>query len=126
MSEPLAVREKALQRLVCLDESRTMPEYELHDPKRSKKWRDGNNHKGAANELRAAAHLMENGYEVFRALSPSNHCDLIATRDGKAHRVEVRTGQVYEPTGSVSCSRKGQYDILVIVAGDRIIVETDI
>lgn len=42
--------------------------------------------------------LMLKGYEVYRAISPSSSCDLIALKGGLAIRVEVtkgtRTGKV--------------------------------
>lgn len=47
---------------------------------------------GAIAEMAVAVDLMEKGYAVFRALSPSCLCDLIAIKDGKVLRVEVRTG----------------------------------
>lgn len=46
---------------------------------------------GAMAELRAAAHLMALGYETYRALSPASSSDLMATKDGKAFRFEVRS-----------------------------------
>lgn len=47
---------------------------------------------GALRELVAAVHLMEKGYHVFRALSPSCACDLVAYRDGETPiRIEVRS-----------------------------------
>jgi len=48
---------------------------------------------GAASELLAAADLMMKGWEVFRALSPNSHCDLLAEKDGTTMRLEVRTGR---------------------------------
>ena len=47
---------------------------------------------GALGELIVAADLMKQGYEVFRALSPSCSCDLAILRNGRLLRVEVRTG----------------------------------
>lgn len=49
---------------------------------------------GAMSEMRIAVDLMEHGYAVFRALSPSCYCDLIATKDGKIYRTEARTGYI--------------------------------
>ena len=48
---------------------------------------------GALGELRVSIDLMRRGYEVFRALSPSSPCDLIAMKDGKVLRIEVRTAR---------------------------------
>ena len=46
---------------------------------------------GAIQELLVSVDLMEKGYHVFRALSPSCPCDLFALKDGKAFDIEVRT-----------------------------------
>jgi hypothetical protein len=50
---------------------------------------------GAISELAVAADLMRKGYAVFRALSPSCWCDLIAHKDGVMFKVEVRTAYKY-------------------------------
>jgi len=47
---------------------------------------------GAISELVCAADLMLKGYAVFRAISPSCSCDLLAMKNGITQRVEVRTG----------------------------------
>jgi len=49
---------------------------------------------GAITELKVSSWLMENGYAVFRALSPSCFCDLIAIKDGESMNIEVRTGYI--------------------------------
>ena len=46
---------------------------------------------GAACELLAATHLMLQGYEVFRALSPACSCDLTALKNSLVYRFEVRS-----------------------------------
>lgn len=73
---------------------------------------------GAMSELAACVDLMLKGYSVFRALSPSCLCDLIAIRDGRTIRVEVRTGAI-NPSGSLfySCSPKdkGRSDVIAVV-----------
>lgn len=46
---------------------------------------------GAISELLAAAQLMQNGFEVFRALSPAASCDLLALKDGAFYKFEVKT-----------------------------------
>jgi len=68
---------------------------------------------GAASELVACAYLMRAGYEVFRAVSPSTSCDLIACRDGVTKRVEVRSGRYYR-RGTDRC------DLYLIVRGDSV------
>lgn len=49
---------------------------------------------GAMAEMLASADLMEKGYSVFRSLSPSSYCDVIAVNPKykKIIEVEVRTG----------------------------------
>lgn len=48
--------------------------------------------KGAIQELRIAIDLMNKGFHVFRSLSPSCPCDLVAMKDGISHLVEVKSG----------------------------------
>jgi hypothetical protein len=48
---------------------------------------------GAISELRVASDLMAAGWQVFRALSPSCYCDLIAVKDGKVRHIEARTAR---------------------------------
>lgn len=47
---------------------------------------------GAISELKVATYLMRIGYSVFRALSPSCFCDLIAIKEKEYLLLEVRTG----------------------------------
>lgn len=49
---------------------------------------------GAISELVAASDLMRKGYHVFRAMSPSCPCDLIAFDKNGIKKVEVRTGRL--------------------------------
>lgn len=51
---------------------------------------------GAIAELMACVDLMKKGYEVFRAMSPSSHCDILGIKDGVVHLYEVRTGTYIE------------------------------
>lgn len=46
---------------------------------------------GAISEMAVSVDLMKKGYAVFRALSPACFCDLIAIKNGKILRIEVRT-----------------------------------
>lgn len=50
---------------------------------------------GVATELKVASELFLKGYSVFRALSPSAPCDLIAIKDKHIFRIEVRTVNYY-------------------------------
>lgn len=73
--------------------------------------------KGAMCELLAGAHLMRNGYQVFRSLSPSAECDLIAIRDNSLLRVEVKSGSFsFAGTLSYPTPKDGsKYDVLLVV-----------
>ncbi len=76
---------------------------------------------GAIGELAAGADLLRRGYEVFRALSPACSCDLIALRDGRLLRIEVRTGTRNLRTGHVAWSKspadKARSDHYCVVLG---------
>ncbi len=48
-------------------------------------------HRGTLGELRAAAWLLEQGYDVFRNVSPFGDTDIIGIRDGKIERFDVKT-----------------------------------
>ena len=47
---------------------------------------------GAISELLIATDLLSKGYHVFRSLSPSCFCDLVAYKGAEHHFVEVRSG----------------------------------
>lgn len=47
---------------------------------------------GALNEMVATCDLLRRGFHVFRSISPSCPCDLIAMVDGRCWRVEVTSG----------------------------------
>jgi hypothetical protein len=55
---------------------------------------------GAVAELIVCADLLQRGFEVFRAVSPGATCDLIALKEGRSLRVQVRTASV-TVTGSI-------------------------
>jgi Holliday junction resolvase len=48
--------------------------------------------RGAISEIYAAAYLMEIGFEVFRAISPSANPDLVAIRGKQILQIEVKSG----------------------------------
>jgi hypothetical protein len=71
---------------------------------------------GAASELIASTKLIIDGFEVYRALSPSSSCDLIAIKDGLIYDIEVRTG-IRTGRGQVSCSKhniRAKYLVVVV------------
>ena len=72
---------------------------------------------GIASELRAAAYLTERGFWVFHALSGTYPFDLIAYRDGKFLRVEVKSCVVIGAERLVIPPRRNQdYDLLLAVS----------
>ena len=48
---------------------------------------------GAISELLASVDLMKRGYEVHRALSPQSNCDVLAIKNKKVYRFEIRTAR---------------------------------
>ena len=74
---------------------------------------------GAVAELEVSADLLLRGFEVFRALSPSCSCDLIAQTSSHSFRIQVRTGYVRASDGEYCASIDEQdschADILAIV-----------
>jgi len=74
---------------------------------------------GALHELLVCADLMMKGYNVFRAMSPSCSCDIMATKADVIYRIEVTTGIKYPSTGRISypAHKNGRYlfDILAVV-----------
>lgn len=82
---------------------------------------------GAMNELRVAMDLMAKGYHVFRALSPSGPCDLIAFRPaGPVLRIEVRTAM--ERMGKLFFSKDhaDQCEHFAVVVPERIVYVPDL
>lgn len=50
-------------------------------------------HRGAHAELKAAAWLLEQGFDVFRNVSPHGDTDLVAIKDGVVRRFDVKATQ---------------------------------
>jgi hypothetical protein len=78
---------------------------------------------GAAAELLVSARLLREGWDVFRAVSPSAPCDLIVTKGSAVCRVEVRSSSFLYRSGKLSYSwyakkDEGRSDVLVMVSGD--------
>jgi Holliday junction resolvase-like predicted endonuclease len=79
---------------------------------------------GTIGELRASLDLLTKGYEIFRATSPATSCDLIAMKDGRCLRVEVRTAR-YAADGSpyfaTTQKDRGRSDHYAAVLPDTIV-----
>jgi hypothetical protein len=73
---------------------------------------------GAASELMVCANLLSRGWYVFRSVSPTAPCDLVAMKYGSLIRVEVKTGQQTNYGKVVPRSKKGlavTFDVLAVV-----------
>jgi hypothetical protein len=81
--------------------------------------------KGAMAELMACVDLMRKGYEVFRALSPSSNCDILAIKDGVVHLYEVRTGVYGSPENGSKLSwpntKTDGKEVLVVTHKDNVV-----
>ena len=79
---------------------------------------------GAIGELRVSIELMARGYQIFRALSPSCPCDLIALRDNETVRIEVRT-TYFGRTGNLIIPHNdpSKFDVLAMVTSAGIFYE---
>lgn len=75
---------------------------------------------GAIQELRVSVDLLTKGYEVFRALSPNCSSDLIAMKNNKILRIEVRTGY-YRPKGIQFPKDRFKADHFAVVLPDQIL-----
>lgn len=73
--------------------------------------------RGAVSELQACVYLMNKGYHVFRAQSPSCPFDLVAYNAGRCIRVEVKTLTRVEPYDSLGYAqpRNDEWDLLIVV-----------
>jgi len=79
---------------------------------------------GAISELRVCADLLAKGYDIFRAVSPSCPCDLVAFKQGTLKRIEVRTAtktQDGELNFPLAEKDRGRFDHLAAVLKDEII-----
>lgn len=72
---------------------------------------------GALHELKVCCDLIERGFQVFRALSPSCECDLAILHNKRLIRVEVTTGYLYR-NGRMSWSKHDalKFDLIAIVS----------
>src|SRR3990167_7042344 len=81
---------------------------------------------GAYQELREAADLLSKGYDVFRAVSPSCTCDLIALNSSVAIKVEVRTGHI-NAKGEPHCPQYSfRADCFAIALRDKIVYKPNL
>lgn len=78
---------------------------------------------GAARELLVCTDLLLRGFSVFRSISPSCSCDLIAMWQTSVVRVEVTSGH-HSLSGKLYWAphEEENYDLLAVVLADRSIV----
>lgn len=73
---------------------------------------------GAMSEMLVCVDLLKRGFDVFRAVAQSCSCDIVALRNGRMFRVEVKTAY-RRKTGTVGVSlrpdQKEKFDILAMV-----------
>lgn len=81
---------------------------------------------GRISELLVATDLLMKGYEVFEAVSPCAGCDLIAIKEKKIYRIEVRTGRKNAGDGKITYSKGrrdlGKQDTFAIVVSPQKII----
>ena len=75
---------------------------------------------GAIAELMVTQDLLRKGYEIFRAISASCSCDLIALKNKKLFRIEVKT--VYPKLdgtySTLTWLDSSKFDVLAYVCGN--------
>lgn len=85
---------------------------------------------GAISELFTCQDLLSKGFHVFKAVSATCPCDLVAMKDNKLYRVEVTTARRNSKNIIVHCkkSSKPKYDILacVILEENQVFYETSL
>lgn len=84
---------------------------------------------GALHELKVAADLIERGFHVFRALSPSCECDLAFIENRRLFRVEVTTGYRNVQSGKLIFPPHSpdRYDVLaIVIEGKQIIYQPEL
>lgn len=73
-------------------------------------------HRGAYSELKAAAWLLEQGFDVFRNVSPYGKVDLVAIKDGVIRCFDVKTsyrgGCINEGVEHLSAMADGSFKIM--------------
>jgi len=81
---------------------------------------------GAIAELIVAAHLLRNGWEVFRNIAPNGPADLMVRKNGITLDIDVTSGvrnkndKVYH---SKQAHRRRAGTIAILLAGDEIIFD---
>jgi hypothetical protein len=123
-----AIPQKRLNRraVYCSTRCRNIEVRELYDGLNGRQTDLSPGTRGAVSELRVAADLMERGYEVFRALSPSCSCDIAVLKDGRLLRIECRTGRYLKECRYFKSTQRLRADVLAVILHDKIVYEPDL
>lgn len=72
---------------------------------------------GTISELLVCQDLLKRGFHVFKAVSPSCPCDLVAMKHGNLFKVEVTTGRRYGTSGKLHFPTKDpeKFHLLAVV-----------
>jgi len=81
---------------------------------------------GAIGELKIGIDLLSKGWEVYRALSPSSSCDLIALKGEITIKIEVRTGQVGQKNQIIYPKNNIRAGYVAVVVPNKIIYIPDL
>lgn len=82
-------------------------------------------HRGAASELRASIWLMDNGYEVFRAVSQHGLVDLVALKDGQVTLIDVKSATIRATGNSLRLTPSGYLSEAQRTMGVRLLLVMD-
>ena len=74
---------------------------------------------GAMSELFVCGELLRKGYSVFRSLSPSCFCDLIAIKGKETLTIEVRTGYIHPETKRLNFPKNTHGEITTYAVYER-------
>lgn len=74
-----------------------------------------NGSRGAASELRACAHLLAQGWDVYRSESPAAPFDLVAHRAGVMLRIEVKSTTWTRGSVTFCWPKNEDWDLLIVV-----------
>lgn len=65
---------------------------------------------GAKSELLVSAWLLNRGFDVYRSVSPSSACDIVAIKKEKVYKIDVKTCYKSNKTGNIAYSTNNSYN----------------
>jgi hypothetical protein len=81
---------------------------------------------GAISELRVATDLLIKGFEVYRAVSPSCSGDLIAEKNNKIFKIDVKTAQIKKSGLLFYSTTNIRSEYLALVLKDEIVYKPEL